>query len=192
MPPRATSAHDACLSLYVQPRADGLSRRRLTCRLWNARLRRARSQPRRPGGDDRAARSSCSPSARRSRSSGSRRSARPSPWGYLDQPAFLNGGGGARDVAGAALRSSTRCSRSSASSAASASGPRYGPRTVDLDLLLYGRPRARRAGSRAFPIRASTSARSRSSRSPSSIRRSSSRGRGPVRQLLLRRYTHAP
>ena len=43
-----------------------------------------------------------------------------------------------RDRARAARACSTTCSTSRRGSAASAIGPKWGPRTIDLDLLLYG------------------------------------------------------
>ena len=59
------------------------------------------------------------------------------PWGYADQPPFLNG----------ALRLETELSPRSLLDrlleverelGRTREGPRYGPRTIDLDLLLYG------------------------------------------------------
>ncbi len=59
------------------------------------------------------------------------------PWGYADQPAFLNGA--------AAILTSLPAARLLDSLLAverelgrSRGGQRYGPRTIDLDLLLYG------------------------------------------------------
>jgi 2-amino-4-hydroxy-6-hydroxymethyldihydropteridine diphosphokinase len=60
------------------------------------------------------------------------------PVGYLDQPRFLNGaveldtGLGARELLGELLRIERELGRDRAASAP------QGPRTVDLDLLLYG------------------------------------------------------
>ena len=59
------------------------------------------------------------------------------PWGYADQPAFLNGAAvletdlGPQELLDALLEIECELGRSRA-------GPLYGPRTIDLDLLLYG------------------------------------------------------
>jgi 2-amino-4-hydroxy-6-hydroxymethyldihydropteridine diphosphokinase len=59
------------------------------------------------------------------------------PWGYADQPAFLNGAAAVDtslvplDLLAALLAVERELGRTRA-------GPRYGPRTIDLDLLLYG------------------------------------------------------
>ena len=59
------------------------------------------------------------------------------PVGYLDQPPFLNGaaaletGLGPRELLDALLAVERALGRTR-------EGPRFGPRTVDLDLLLYG------------------------------------------------------
>lgn len=59
------------------------------------------------------------------------------PWGYLEQPAFLNGAAllitplGARELLTALLGVEQQLGRSRA-------GPQFGPRTIDLDLLLFG------------------------------------------------------
>ncbi|MDF2751470.1 MAG: 2-amino-4-hydroxy-6-hydroxymethyldihydropteridine pyrophosphokinae, partial [Gaiellaceae bacterium] len=59
------------------------------------------------------------------------------PVGYLDQPSFLNGAArletelSPRELLGALLDVERELGRDR-------SGPRFGPRTVDLDLLLYG------------------------------------------------------
>jgi 2-amino-4-hydroxy-6-hydroxymethyldihydropteridine diphosphokinase len=59
------------------------------------------------------------------------------PWGYADQPPFLNGairlrtGRGPRDLLDRLLEVERELGRTR-------DGPRYGPRTIDLDLLLYG------------------------------------------------------
>ena len=59
------------------------------------------------------------------------------PWGYADQPAFLNGAIlletdlEPRAVLDRLLAVERELGRTR-------DGPRYGPRTVDLDLLLYG------------------------------------------------------
>ena len=59
--------------------------------------------------------------------------------GFLDQPRFLNGVAALDTTLAAAGRCSTCCSRSSAASAAAGKASRpQGPRTLDLDLLLYG------------------------------------------------------
>lgn len=60
------------------------------------------------------------------------------PVGYVDQPRFLNGACavetslGPREVLERLLAVERELGRERA-------GPRYGPRTIDLDLLLYGR-----------------------------------------------------
>ena len=59
------------------------------------------------------------------------------PWGYDDQPAFLNAAAAvdtelsSRELLDALLEVERALGRTRDS-------PRYGPRTVDLDLLLYG------------------------------------------------------
>ena len=59
------------------------------------------------------------------------------PWGYGDQPAFLNAAAAVdtelspRELLDALLEVERALGRTR-------DGPRYGPRTVDLDLLLYG------------------------------------------------------
>jgi 2-amino-4-hydroxy-6-hydroxymethyldihydropteridine diphosphokinase len=59
------------------------------------------------------------------------------PVGYLDQPRFLNGAAAleteltARELLESLLETERALGRSR-------DGPRYGPRTIDLDLLLYG------------------------------------------------------
>jgi 2-amino-4-hydroxy-6-hydroxymethyldihydropteridine diphosphokinase len=59
------------------------------------------------------------------------------PWGYTDQPAFLNGAAavetslGPIELLAALLDVERELGRTR-------NGPRYGPRTIDLDLLLYG------------------------------------------------------
>ena len=61
------------------------------------------------------------------------------PVGYVDQPRFLNGAAAWRPSSRPAS-SWRRCSGWSRSSAATArrARDRFGPRTIDLDLLLYG------------------------------------------------------
>lgn len=60
------------------------------------------------------------------------------PWGYEDQPLFLNAVAevetelGPRELLDELLDVERRLGRERGS------GPRYGPRTIDLDLLLYG------------------------------------------------------
>jgi 2-amino-4-hydroxy-6-hydroxymethyldihydropteridine diphosphokinase len=60
------------------------------------------------------------------------------PWGYEDQPPFLNAAAAvdtelsARELLEALLDIERRLGRTR-------DGLRYGPRTIDLDLLLYGR-----------------------------------------------------
>lgn len=59
------------------------------------------------------------------------------PWGFADQPAFLNGAAAVgtslsvAELLGALLEVERELGRTR-------DGPRYGPRTIDLDLLLYG------------------------------------------------------
>jgi 2-amino-4-hydroxy-6-hydroxymethyldihydropteridine diphosphokinase len=59
------------------------------------------------------------------------------PWGYADQPRFVNGVAeletdeGPRALLDRLLEIERRLGRMR-------KGPRYGPRTIDLDLLLYG------------------------------------------------------
>ena len=59
------------------------------------------------------------------------------PWGFADQPAFLNGAAAvhtsltAAELLEALLAVERELGRTR-------DGPRYGPRTIDLDLLLYG------------------------------------------------------
>jgi 2-amino-4-hydroxy-6-hydroxymethyldihydropteridine diphosphokinase len=59
------------------------------------------------------------------------------PWGYDDQPAFLNAAAAVdtelspRELLDALLEVERTLGRTR-------DGPRYGPRTIDLDLLLYG------------------------------------------------------
>jgi 2-amino-4-hydroxy-6-hydroxymethyldihydropteridine diphosphokinase len=60
------------------------------------------------------------------------------PWGYADQPPFLNAVAeldtelGARKLLEALLQVERKLGRERGT------GPRYGPRVIDLDLLLYG------------------------------------------------------
>jgi len=60
------------------------------------------------------------------------------PVGYEDQPRFLNGAAevetslGARELLGRLLAIERRLGRERGE------GPRFGPRTIDLDLLVYG------------------------------------------------------
>jgi len=62
------------------------------------------------------------------------------PWGYADQPRFLNAvaeletGLSARQLLDRLLEVERRLGRER-------TGPRWGPRTIDLDLLLYGEER---------------------------------------------------
>jgi len=59
------------------------------------------------------------------------------PWGYADQPPFLNAAAAveteltARELLGELLQIELGLGRTR-------EGPRFGPRTIDLDLLLYG------------------------------------------------------
>ena len=171
-----------CRELYVQSGDSGCrTGLRLGC---GSCLRRARSEPRRPGGDagarDRAPRRAPGDRGRRRVVVPRDRS------GRLPRPAAVSQRRRRdRHVAGARRRSSRRCSRSSGSSGACATGPRYGPRTVDLDLLLMDGLTVDEPGLDAPASARCTSGRSRSSRSPSSIRRSSCRGTGRCSRLLL-------
>jgi 2-amino-4-hydroxy-6-hydroxymethyldihydropteridine diphosphokinase len=60
------------------------------------------------------------------------------PWGYLDQPSFLNGAAAVetdlapRELLDVLLAIEQELGR------VRGEGPRYGPRAVDLDLLLFG------------------------------------------------------
>jgi 2-amino-4-hydroxy-6-hydroxymethyldihydropteridine diphosphokinase len=60
------------------------------------------------------------------------------PWGYLDQPSFLNAAAevdtalGARELLDLLLEVERGLGRERGA------GPRYGPRVIDLDLLLFG------------------------------------------------------
>jgi 2-amino-4-hydroxy-6-hydroxymethyldihydropteridine diphosphokinase len=59
------------------------------------------------------------------------------PWGYADQPSFLNAAAavetdlGARELLAVLLEIERELGRTR-------DGPRYGPRAIDLDLLLFG------------------------------------------------------
>ena len=63
------------------------------------------------------------------------------PVGYLDQPSFLNGAAqietelSARELLERLLAIESRLGR------VRGEGPRFGPRTIDLDLLVYGQER---------------------------------------------------
>jgi 2-amino-4-hydroxy-6-hydroxymethyldihydropteridine diphosphokinase len=67
------------------------------------------------------------------------------PWGYADQPRFLNGVAeletdeGPRALLERLLAVERELGRTR-------EGPRYGPRTIDLDLLLYGEQTIREPG----------------------------------------------
>jgi 2-amino-4-hydroxy-6-hydroxymethyldihydropteridine diphosphokinase len=68
------------------------------------------------------------------------------PVGYLDQPRFLNGAVAvetlltARDLLGRLLEIERRLGR------VRGEGPRFGPRAIDLDLLVYGGERIQEPG----------------------------------------------
>ena len=68
------------------------------------------------------------------------------PVGYLDQPNFLNGAAHietelpARELLKCLLAIESRLGR------VRAEGPRFGPRTIDLDLLVYGQERIEEPG----------------------------------------------
>ncbi len=59
------------------------------------------------------------------------------PWGFADQPSFLNGAAALRTSLSAVelLEAMLDIERELGRDR---DGPRYGPRTIDLDLLLYG------------------------------------------------------
>jgi len=59
------------------------------------------------------------------------------PWGYVDQPAFLNGAA-AVDTSLAPAEFLAALLDVELELGRTRDGPRYGPRTIDLDLLLYG------------------------------------------------------
>jgi 2-amino-4-hydroxy-6-hydroxymethyldihydropteridine diphosphokinase len=67
------------------------------------------------------------------------------PVGYLDQPSFLNAAAaldtdlGPRELLDLLLRIERELGRTR-------DGPRFGPRTIDLDLLLYGSERVEEPG----------------------------------------------
>ena len=90
------------------------------------------------------------------------------PWGYADQPRFLNGvcaietGLAPRALLGRLLAVERALGRTR-------DVPRYGPRTIDLDLLLYG-DEVVDEPDLPSRIRAWPSGASCSSRSPSSTR----------------------
>ena len=69
------------------------------------------------------------------------------PWGYADQPPFLNGAAelettlAPRELLDAMLGVERTLGRER-------TGPRFGPRTIDLDLLLYGDDRIDEPGLR--------------------------------------------
>jgi 2-amino-4-hydroxy-6-hydroxymethyldihydropteridine diphosphokinase len=67
------------------------------------------------------------------------------PWGYADQPWFLNAVAEVETelAAGALLGRLLEVERQLGRVRA---GPRYGPRTIDLDLLLYGEERIAEPG----------------------------------------------
>ena len=91
--------------------------------------------------------------------------------GRLRRPArFLNAAAALETVARRRGSCSSACSRSSAARPRQGEGPRFGPRTIDLDLLLYGDETIDEPGLDRARIRAWPSGASRSSRSPSSTR----------------------
>jgi 2-amino-4-hydroxy-6-hydroxymethyldihydropteridine diphosphokinase len=59
------------------------------------------------------------------------------PWGYADQPMFLNAVA-ELDTALAPPELLARLLEAERDLGRTRGGPRYGPRTIDLDLLLYG------------------------------------------------------
>lgn len=67
------------------------------------------------------------------------------PVGYVDQPRFLNGAAALRtELAPRAVLE--RLQRVEAALGRDRSGPRFGPRTIDLDLLLYNGEQINEAG----------------------------------------------
>ena len=106
------------------------------------------------------------------------------PVGYADQPRFLNAAAALEtelDPRGAPRAS---CSAIERELGRTRDGPRFGPRTIDLDLLLYGdevvdEPGLDRSASSAARARVR-----RSSRSPSSTRSSTCPGGAAVADLL--------
>ena len=102
------------------------------------------------------------------------------PVGVVDQPAFLNGAIAVetslspRELLDSLLHVELQLGRVR-------DGTRWGPRTVDLDLLVYGDDVVDEPGLRV-PHPASTNAGSLSTRSRSSIRRSSSPARARFRR----------
>jgi 2-amino-4-hydroxy-6-hydroxymethyldihydropteridine diphosphokinase len=68
------------------------------------------------------------------------------PWGYEDQPPFLNTAAAVEtDLPPRALLERL-LEVEQALGRARGKGPRYGPRTIDLDLLLYGEERLQEPG----------------------------------------------
>ncbi len=60
------------------------------------------------------------------------------PVGYLDQPAFLNGAAAVDTDLSARVLLDRLLAVEHVLGRARGDGPRFGPRTIDLDLLLYG------------------------------------------------------
>ena len=105
------------------------------------------------------------------------------PVGYEDQPRFLNGAAelrtslGARELLERLLAIERRLGR------VRGEGPRFGPRTIDLDLLLYGDEQIDEPGladSASAPARAALRAGAAGRARP----RLELPGRGPVQALL--------
>ena len=131
------------------------------------RLHRHRQQSRRSGAAGARARSMRSRACRSLRSGAHRGSTGTAPWGKADQPAFVNAAAAIstqlppRALLDALLAIERERGRER-------DGTRWGPRTIDLDLLLYGdalhrRSRAARAASAPCASAPSCCCRSRSS-----------------------------
>ena len=153
------------------------ARRRRRPRRRDARLHRPRLQPRRPRSAGRAARFdelAALPHTRLVARSSLYRSA---PVGYAAQPDFINAVAQLDTGLPARARCSPSCRRSRRAHGRARSFANA-PRTLDLDLLLYGDAAHRRAGARSCRIRACTSARSCSCPCSRSRRRRAIPGRG--------------
>ena len=60
------------------------------------------------------------------------------PWGYADQPPFLNAAAELKTDLGARVLLESLLAAERGLGRDRGGGPRYGPRPIDLDLLLYG------------------------------------------------------
>jgi 2-amino-4-hydroxy-6-hydroxymethyldihydropteridine diphosphokinase len=95
------------------------------------------------------------------------------PWGYADQPLFLNAVAEVETELGPRALLDELLDVERSLGRERGAGPRYGPRTIDLDLLLYGDEVIDEPGL-TIPTRTCTSAASFSSPSSSSMQSSSS------------------